>query len=515
MITMTTLGSNGRLGNQIMQYMAMMGLSIQSGQELQMPGWRYEKYFKLRVNKRFHITDWIHAHEHQFHYDKNFHNHLTDGGNYDVKGYFQTKKYWEHYEEEIRSQFKWESEFYDHCRFIYKELFKKETIAIHIRRGDYVNHRSYHNLHINYYINALREISRWREMNVLIFSDDPGYCKVHFACLENALVMEGNSDIEDLCLMSMCDHFILSNSSFAWCGAYLSGKPGTNITRPAYHFKGAYADSHNAKDFWPSDWTCYNHITQEGYLKKIPLQDMTFVIPFFNDSVDRVENLTANLHQLLDCFDTNIMIGEQGPKTITCPNVQYMGFETMKTFHRTKMLNDMIKAARTMYVANWDADVFIPPMQILESVHQLRQGVEIVYPYGGTFNRLERNPWYKILMDSNDLGCFANSKFPALQSKGGAVFYYRKSFMRAGMENENMINFGPEDAERLERFTTLELNIQRTKGELYHLEHFRGVNSGKRHPHIDFNRAERNKVKKMNKQELINYINTWTWHKIV
>ena len=152
-------------------------------------------------------------------------------------------------------------------------------------------------------------------------------------------------------------------------------------------------------------------------------------------------------------------------------------------------------------------------MQILEAVEKLRKGAGIVYPYSGTFNRVQRHPWYKIFKESFDVGCFGVTDFESLQSWGGAVFYNKQVFIKAGMENENFISFGPEDAERRERFITLELNPIRQSGSLYHIEHYRGLNSSKKHPKIDLNRAERNKVKAMNKEQLENYVKTWNWLK--
>lgn len=176
------------------------------------------------------------------------------------------------------------------------------------------------------------------------------------------------------------------------------------------------------------------------------------------------------------------------------------------------MINDMIKSAKTKYVANWDTDVFIAPIQILESVLKLNEGVDFVYPYDGTFNRVQRKHYIDVLNSTNDVGhTFSGTKFDFLPSLGGAVFYNKDRFIEVGMENENMISFGPEDAERFERFKKLGYTIEFQKGELYHMEHFKGVNSLKTHPHINANRAERNKELAMSKTELLNYIKTWKW----
>jgi hypothetical protein len=507
MITFTRLGTFGRLGNQIMQYMAMIGFSNKSEQKLAMPEWQYEKYFQGPF-QRGNVTSPTIVMERQFHYDKDFYKHLTDGKNYDVRGYFQCEKYWKEYEEQIRKQFAWENNFKNSLLEKYGHLYQKPTIGIHIRRGDYVGHKSYHQLHINYYIKALEIYFTGRDnYNIIVFSDDPGYCKVHFNCLDNVTVMEGNSDIEDLCLLSLCSHFILSNSSFAMCAAWLSNSKGTIVT-PAYHFDGSYQDNHNAKDFWPERWLKFDYMKE----RLIDLSDVTFTIPYYFDHQDRRENFEMTVKFLKEHFNTNIIVGEQGKETLFDRNLfTHVYFPQSGLMHRTRILNGLCRWSNTPYIVNWDTDVIIAPLQILETVKKLRNGAGIVYPYSGTFNRVQRNPWYKIITEKFDVGCFANTKFENLQSWGGAVFYNKQVFIKAGMENENFLSFGPEDAERRERFITLELNPLRQKGELYHVEHHRGLNSSKKHSNIDLNRAERNKVKAMNKEQLLNYIKTWPW----
>jgi hypothetical protein len=98
-------------------------------------------------------------------------------------------------------------------------------------------------------------------------------------------------------------------------------------------------------------------------------------------------------------------------------------------------------------------------------------------------------------------------------SVGGAVFVNKESFIKAGMENENMISFGPEDCERNDRFTMLGLRIERVKGYLHHINHWIGPDSSKRNPFFIHNHREIDKVRLMSKEELRKYVNSWPWCK--
>jgi hypothetical protein len=519
MITFSEHGNLGRLGNQIMQYMAMIGISKAYNHALCMPPWPYAQYFTgpFPESSANHTPFEKKIKEPYYHFDNAHLNILFHKNHrFDLKGYYQSEYYWADHRADVKRIFTWAPEFKAQMFAKYRDLFEKKTIGIHFRRGDYVGHQSHHNLHINYYINALHKFD-WEECNLLIFSDEPAYAKRHFECLPNAHIIANNNEIQDMCLMSLCDNFILSNSSYSWCAAWLGETAQSVIIHPNYQFRGEYAKSHDAKDFWPERWTCYDH-AEYGEIEKIDLSDITFVIPVARDHKDRDQNLWLAVDHLREHFKTNIFIGEQGGNHYELEASRRVSLVYLNmpfdNFHRTRMINDMIKETRTPYVANWDADVLCAPMQLLEAVKKLRAGAEIVYPYDGDFQRVERNPWYDKLRATLDVGSFGDIKQYGLRSWGGAVLYNKKAFIEAGMENENFISFGPEDAERRERFFKLERNLVRQQGPLYHLEHHRGINSGKHHSYIQSNRAERNKVKAMSKSELLNYISTWNWSKV-
>ena len=175
----------------------------------------------------------------------------------------------------------------------------------------------------------------------------------------------------------------------------------------------------------------------------------------------------------------------------------------------------MAELAKTDILVNWDADVVLPPLQIWKAVNEIRKGKDLVYPYDGRFARVPRNPWFKSLQQTLDIGIVGNTQFNGLtercnkQSVGGSVFWNKKSYLKAGGENERFVSFGAEDTERFIRAQTLGLKIERIKGALYHLDHWVGVNSSARNPYFYLNRAEFEKVSRMERGELQEYIKTW------
>jgi predicted glycosyltransferase involved in capsule biosynthesis len=173
------------------------------------------------------------------------------------------------------------------------------------------------------------------------------------------------------------------------------------------------------------------------------------------------------------------------------------------------MINNCVKECNTPFAANYDADVLINPVQLWYSVVLLRNGKDIVYPYDGMFCHVGGDYIEKIKENMHAL--IGKLFYSATESFGGCLLFNCKSFMDAGGENEKFVSFGPEDAERFHRFLKIGLDVIRVKGSLYHLDHYRGINSSKQNPFIENNRAEWRKIQALSINKLKEYIETWTW----
>jgi hypothetical protein len=524
MITFSLFGKpgGGRLGNSLWQLASLIGFCGKYNCEMQVPQWFYSKFFMyppaqydtppspnmVLVEPDFHYTpEFWDAHA------EDFKNKVVD-----IRGWLQSYKYFEQFKDKIKERMAFTHELSFSVKQKFIDVFTKPTIAISIRRGDYVGNPNYELLPINYYIGALfNNFSDQQNYNILIFSDDLSYCKTHFQCLPNVFFADGLSDIEQLCLMSQCDNFILANSTFSFWGAFLGEKPYSKIVRPNYHFAGELLAQSDWKDYYPPHWIVYDH--RDGEINKIDLPDVTFCIPVFLDHPDRHTNIMLNICMLKREFNCKILIGEQGGEHLKgMEGVDYVNFPDLKEFHRTKMLNEMMASVNTPIVYNWDADVVIPPLQILQSIKLLRENkADMVYPYDGRFARVARN-WVSQLEQHLDVGILGGVVFKGMRpadapSVGGAMAWTKKVFIEGGMENENFISYAPEDRERCERFTRLGYRVIRIPGILYHIDHFISIDSSEQHPRFNANWDEYRKEIAMTDAELKNYVKSWSWVK--
>lgn len=533
MLTMSNFGRKGRLGNQLFQLAALKGLSLKHNHKLLVPKWHYSKYFDLEgCFEEGTMSPIKTVDEPHYHYAEL---PVEGKGIHDLNGYFQSEKYWQDNIAAIKQMFSFKQGFAESVRQKYAQAlagFKKQKIAISIRRGDYVGNPNYAQLPITWYFTALNKyFPDWYNHNVIIFSDDIPYCKLHFGGFENVhfaentfnnidkrlYFKENESAIEQLCLMSLCDHFIIANSTFSWWGAYLGEKKHTVIVRPTEHLDGNLKANNNTKDYYPAHWKEY-----EG--EKIDLKDVTFMIPVSYDHNDRNENLSLNVCMLQRAFETNIIVMEQGTDKFADYNeYKYCEYYKVdyKEFHRTRMLNDMARMSKTPIIVNWDADVFISPLQIWNSIEQIRSGAaDMVFPYDGRFARVTRIPYYKELATLLDVGIFGNKHFKGMNfledamSVGGAIIFNKARYWEGGGENENFVSYGPEDVERDVRFRRQNFNILRMPGALYHLDHYRGPNSKSHNKFYKQNHDELDKIYSLGYHQLKDYIKTWPWCKI-
>ena len=157
-------------------------------------------------------------------------------GGMTLVGYFGNIKYFNHRRGEIISLFK-EDSVIDYLKRKYEKVLKN-SVSVHVRRGDYFNFpKMYYVQDIDYYNNALEHIDRnTRIDNILIMSDDIKWCKENFKD-KRITFIEGYMDYIDMYLMSLCGCNVISNSSFSWWGSYLNKNDNKIVCSPKNWFK--------------------------------------------------------------------------------------------------------------------------------------------------------------------------------------------------------------------------------------------------------------------------------------
>jgi len=159
--------------------------------------------------------------------------------NLSIIGFFQSEKYFIRYKKIVLKLFRF-PKIKDKLVQKHLNLIKnKNSVAIHIRRGDYLNNPKVRCVHgilgEDYYKKSISYVKkRVKNPFYFIFSDDVELVKKTFSFFnrKNYIFIDTKSSINDLHLMSNCKHFIIANSTFSWWGAWLSKNKHKIILAP-------------------------------------------------------------------------------------------------------------------------------------------------------------------------------------------------------------------------------------------------------------------------------------------
>lgn len=137
-----------------------------------------------------------------------------------------------------------------------KLITAKESVSLHIRRGDYLTAENsiFQNICTpTYYKNAVS----YMNSNVVnpyyfIFSNDIEWCKNNLN-LDNITFVDWNIGVnsyKDMQLMSLCKHNIIANSSFSWWGAWLNNNPNKVVCVPKRWYNNKATVYGECPDSW-------------------------------------------------------------------------------------------------------------------------------------------------------------------------------------------------------------------------------------------------------------------------
>ncbi|MCF5767175.1 alpha-1,2-fucosyltransferase [Aeromonas veronii] len=157
-------------------------------------------------------------------------NHIISSNNVTLLGYWQDSNLFSQYHGFFKSNIipKVKTEQSNSYQKMIENA--ENSVSIHVRRGDYVNNAAAFETHgvcsVSYYRNAISLIrEKIVKPHFFVFTNDPLWVNRGlediFADVEVTFV-EGNSQEEDLWLMSQAKHHIIANSSFSWWGAWLA-----------------------------------------------------------------------------------------------------------------------------------------------------------------------------------------------------------------------------------------------------------------------------------------------------
>lgn len=183
--------------------------------------------------------------------------HATSGSCY-LMGDWQSERYFDDISGLVREEFTFRLPIGSENEVVLEQIARAESVAVHVRRGDYVTNPktlAYHgNCSPVYYESAIEHFRRhYENLRFFVFSDDMAWVRKHIDFGRGVVFVEhnkGNNSYKDMQLMSLCRHQIIANSSFSWWGAWLNGYAGKQVVAPKKWFAASIDD----RDLLPLSW---------------------------------------------------------------------------------------------------------------------------------------------------------------------------------------------------------------------------------------------------------------------
>lgn len=262
----------GGLGNQLFQYAAAKHLSVLNNAELYFDTSFFNTKTEDTTPRKFELdvfnikyklaTDEMLNHFHGCEFNSTelvltkllsfgkfkkykfneygFDEHFLDlKGNYYVRGFFQSEKYFSSIKSIIREELIIDQEHLPADVPLVNQIKNTaNAVSIHIRRGDYIRNLTSMDAHgicsKDYYVKSIKLLREklGEDLHFYIFTDDPTWVRNEMNWEIDSTIVSDKKPIEDFYLMSLCNHNIIANSTFSWWAAWLNENENKSIIVP-------------------------------------------------------------------------------------------------------------------------------------------------------------------------------------------------------------------------------------------------------------------------------------------
>ena len=221
---------NGRLGNHLFPIATALSLAKKLKEDCVFPNDSYAGHrgnVKVDLSMfKYNFSRGVIKENTQYDHHVDDYKEIPLVKNTTISGFYQSYRYFDDIRDELINKY-----------FVPNDSIKKRlsefkispnAVGVSVRRGDYLMLQQNHCvLGDDYYTSALDNYCQDGDQ-LFVFSDDFVWCKEKFG--DSAIYVSEDIGVQ-LFLMTKMKHLILSNSTFAWWGAYLNTQGG-NIVIP-------------------------------------------------------------------------------------------------------------------------------------------------------------------------------------------------------------------------------------------------------------------------------------------
>ncbi len=258
----------GGLGNQLYQYAAGRRLAHKLNTELKLDLTHYEKdNLRPYVLNFFNIKESIASpeeiaqlrqHSAGLGVEQENQNFMPEVLNYPdniwLCGYWVYEEYFADIADILRREFTLKKFLSSSAKHWQEKIHSAAcAVSMHFRHGDFLYSPLNQNMPklfaippLDYYYQCINALKReYGNFTLFIFSDNLQWAKENLRVDVPIEFVEGDdlTDVEELYLMSLCKHNIISKSSFSWWGAWLNQNPAKKVFMPIAFSDGKKIDN--------------------------------------------------------------------------------------------------------------------------------------------------------------------------------------------------------------------------------------------------------------------------------
>lgn len=185
-----------------------------------------------------------------------------------AEGYWQSARYFEKVQDELRKDFTFDwNRFAEKAKEYKMQMEQTNSVSLHIRRGDYLGDKFaplYGGICTEAYYEGAKAYLRRKYPDCVfyLFTNDSEWGRTQ---TDDKLVFvnctdAGNAYV-DMALMGCCKHNIIANSSFSWWGAWLNPNRDKTVIAPA-----KWLNTSNGQDIYYG--LCKVRLNAEGQVAK-------------------------------------------------------------------------------------------------------------------------------------------------------------------------------------------------------------------------------------------------------
>jgi GR25 family glycosyltransferase involved in LPS biosynthesis len=241
------------LGNQMFRYAVGKLLSVTTNSKFILPcQTKLNIAFKNIPVENIEFKNFEVWEEEEFKVIKNINSSIINqsiNSNVLIKGYLQNASYFEGYEYIVKEFFQFRDEIElsakQYIQTIKNKYPSKQIIAVHIRVRDFIQETSefLYELYTPSSLSSNIDLMKDDKNIFLVFSNNIEYVKTHFQTCFKDLNHEyvftptkqlgpHRDGILELCIMTLCDNYIISSSTYSWWGAFLSKNKNKKVIAP-------------------------------------------------------------------------------------------------------------------------------------------------------------------------------------------------------------------------------------------------------------------------------------------